>query len=262
MTTVNEMSPFSQRAYYLRSPCRWTGCGAVLDSQAKLMRHAEIVHVRPQPPGQPSYSSCHWRDCREIRSNSGVPNRFLRHVIKHIQPKMTCMIEDCLFTESGHSPVSLERFRRHWKEAHDGGQNLKLKPSMLPDNSPSQPTQPLPDLVPAYQVFLSPVQADPRAIFRSRPPSPKAPSLGVSIMPLSPTKHGRKEAEEKKIDDFSFLDPYYAPVFAIDDLAQNGLELFKLETVPNNEAGVEGLSPTLSWTYDGYQEWNGTPDWE
>ena len=48
-------------------------------------------------------------------------------------------------------------------------------------------------------------------------------------MPLSPTKHTRSSRVEKKMDEYSFLDPFYPPNLFIEDLAQNAMDLFELE---------------------------------
>lgn len=139
-----------------------------------------------------------------------------------------------------------QRFWQHWEDAHKNDPNLKFKAATLPFESPPQSDQPLPDFVPASEALFLDISGDPRASLRSMPPSPRTPvsisilhlslflishqSQATSIMPLSPTKRGRRGvAEEKKMDEYSFLDPFYPPALLIADLAQNAMELFELE---------------------------------
>ncbi|CAL1700130.1 unnamed protein product [Somion occarium] len=123
-----------------RSPCLWASCDAVLESPAKLIKHA-VAHAKKKL--ETGIFRCEWTDCTEQFSSIV---KLVQHTKQHAQYPVTCPCQGC-----SRSFLSQEELARHFRSRqHRNVTQLKPEASLIrPDVARELP--PLPPRMPSYR---------------------------------------------------------------------------------------------------------------
>ncbi|KZT70327.1 hypothetical protein DAEQUDRAFT_725610 [Daedalea quercina L-15889] len=126
-------------------PCRWRGCGALLNSTERLMQH---VHWHAEEKENATLSACEWRGCNREFSSKIV---LTHHLARHASTPMLCSFEGC--ERSFASAKDL--YKHHITGRHREGRPKAPATPLAPDALPMLP--PLPATMPAYMHIPRPV---------------------------------------------------------------------------------------------------------